>query len=62
MIPYRDVSVCLLVTQLRCEKTAERIEVLIGVETPRDPRQTVWFPYGESGLMRPSPNYFGSIE
>jgi len=35
------MSICLSVTWLRCANTAERIEVLVGVETLRDRRNIV---------------------
>jgi len=34
-------SPSLSVTRLRCAKTAERIDVLFGTDTPGDPRHTV---------------------
>jgi len=45
-----------------CAKTAERIDVPIGVETPGDPRNIVLMGIpsrGEGGSMQPSPNYYG---
>jgi len=53
-------GICQSVTRLRCAKTAERIKVLLGMETPWDPkhctRRGSRFPPTDS--MQPSPNYF----
>jgi len=37
----QSVGLCLFVTRAECTKTAERIDVLFGVETPRYPRNIV---------------------
>jgi len=39
-IAIDDPGVCQSVTRAKCAKTAERIDVLFGVETPLDPRST----------------------
>jgi len=39
--PVACVSVCLSVTRMRCAKTAERIDMLLGVETSGDPNRSV---------------------
>jgi len=51
---------------LRRAETAERIDVLFGVETRGDPRHTVFygdpdFTTARGGSTRPSPNYFGQM-
>jgi len=40
-IAIGDLGVCQSVTRAGCAKTAERIDVLFWVETPRDPRNDV---------------------
>jgi len=49
--------VCQSSTRAACEKTAERINVLFGVETPKDPRNVVldgasWYSHGEGEAVR----------
>jgi len=39
--PVPRASVSRPVTRARCAKIAERVDVLFGVETPRDPRKIV---------------------
>jgi len=59
MIPWRGrMSVIQSVTRAGSAKTAERIDVLFGVETPGNPPNK----HGQAlGLMRPLPNYFGHL-
>jgi len=40
-----DPDVCQSVMQLRCAKTAERIEILFGLKTPEGPRNNVSYGY-----------------
>jgi len=49
--------------RLRCENTAERIEVLLGAETPCGPKEHYvdGGPIFPTDLMRPSPSYFGYL-
>jgi len=56
-------SVSLSVRQLHCANTAERIEVLLRVDTLGDPRNIVLdgSPDFPTDSMRPSPNYFGHL-
>jgi len=56
-------GVCQSVTRHSCANMAERIEVLLGVETFRDPRKVVLDgnPDSPTDWMRPSPNYFGHL-
>jgi len=60
---WSRASVSLRVTRLRSANTAERIQLLRGVETAMDPRNTVLdaSPDFPTGSMRPSPNYFGHL-
>jgi len=67
MIPQRVVSVSLSVTRVPAEKMAERIYVLFGVESRRDP-MNILLDGGPGtpvvrvgGSMRPSPVYFGHL-
>jgi len=61
-IATHDSISLLSVTQVGCEKTAERIDVLFEVETLGDPRNILpggGGPYPTAGgSMRPLPNYF----
>jgi len=66
-IAIDDPGVCQFITRLRCAKTAERIDVLFGVETPGD-RKSIKLDGGyhlprqyEGGSMRPLTNYFGHL-
>jgi len=44
--------------QLYCANTAERIEVLLGVEMLGDPMNIIFFP---TDSMQPLPNHFGPV-
>jgi len=66
-IAIDDPNICQSVTRTGCAKMAERIDVLFGVETPGDPRNTVLDGGHHPSLrvrgcsMRPLPNYFGHV-
>jgi len=46
------LSVCLSVTLADCAKTAERIELLLGMKTPRNPRNIVLDGCPDSAAVR----------
>jgi len=54
---------CKSVMHLRCANTVERIEVLLGVETPGDTRNIVLdgSPDFPKNSMRPVLSYFGHL-
>jgi len=66
MIPLGGVFVILSIVCLRCAKTADRIEVLFGVETHGDPRHIILDGSLDAqivrrGLMQSLPNYVGLL-